>query len=54
MRTSRFRLLTLFLTLLLIAAVAASAGGSTPLGKGKPAKATAKHAPPIDLATYNA
>jgi subtilisin family serine protease len=54
MRTSRFRLLTLFLALLLIAAVAASAGGSTPLAKGKPAKAAAKHAPPIDLATYNA
>ena len=55
MRTSRFRLLTLLGALSLIAAVAASTGGSTTLVRGKPpAKLAAAFAPKLDLSTYNA
>ena len=53
MSKRRFRLLTMFVALLALGAVAVAAGGSTPavkgLGKGK---ATAKL--PVDLATFNA
>ena len=53
MSKRRFRLLTMFVALLALGAVAVAAGGSTPavkgLGKGK---ATAKL--PVDLATLNA
>src|SRR5262245_35598159 len=54
MTKRRFRLLTMFVALLTLAAVAVAAGAGTPHGTSKPAKATAKHAVPIDLATYNA
>src|SRR5262245_57815063 len=53
MRTSRLRLLTLTGALFLVAVLAATAGGGTPLKGGKPAKATAKQKlQAIDLATY--
>ena len=59
MRTSRFRLLTLFFALLVIAAVSASAGSGTTLARGKPAPkpvkpTVAKTLPKLDLATYDA
>src|SRR5262245_20504865 len=58
MSKRRFRLLTMFVALLALVAVAVAAGGSTPLGngfgKGNAAKATAKKTVPIDLSTYNA
>src|SRR4051812_41192872 len=54
MHQRRFQLLTLFVALLAVTAVAATAGGGTPRAGGKPVKAAPKHKLPIDLATYNA
>src|SRR6478609_5006094 len=58
MSKRRFRLLTMFFALLALAVSTAALGGSAGpnngLTKHKPAKATGKHALPIDLATYNA